>query len=51
MANARAMLEETELKIREIAERCGYRDALYFTQAFRRETGMTPSAFPDKGFA
>ena len=45
MANARAMLEETELKIREIAERCGYRDALYFTQAFRRNTGMTPSEY------
>ena len=43
--NARSLLEDTDLKIKEIAERCGYRDALYFTQVFKKEIGVTPSAY------
>ena len=45
MENARALLEGSQLKIREIAHSCGFDDALYFTQAFKRHTGMTPSAY------
>ena len=45
MTNARSLLEDTDLQIKEIAERCGYKDALYFTQAFKKETGLTPSAY------
>ena len=45
MTNARSLLEDTDLQIKEIAERCGYKDALYFTQAFKKETGSTPSAY------
>ena len=28
--------------------KCGYDNALYFTQAFRKETGLTPSAYRKK---
>lgn len=43
IANARSLLESTSLKIKDIATKCGYQDAMYFTQAFKKETGMTPS--------
>lgn len=43
--NACALLEKTDAKIKEIAEQCGFDDPLYFTQAFRRLRGMTPSAY------
>ena len=48
MENARCLLEDTRLKIRDIAQKCGYENALYFTQAFRKETGLTPSAYRKK---
>ena len=48
MENARSLLEATELKIQDIAQKCGYDNALYFTQAFRKETGLTPSAYRKK---
>lgn len=43
--NACNLLEDTNLKIKEIADRCGYKDPLYFTQAFKKETGKTPSDY------
>ena len=45
IANACSLLEETDLRIGEIAETCGYEDAMYFTQAFKRITGLTPSDY------
>lgn len=48
MENARSLLEDTKLKIQDIAQKCGYDNALYFTQAFRKETGLTPSAYRKK---
>lgn len=45
ISNARNLLEGTSLKIKDIATKCGYQDAMYFTQAFKKETGMTPSAW------
>lgn len=45
MENARSLLEATDLKIQDIAQKCGFENALYFTQAFRKETGLTPSAY------
>lgn len=45
IANARNLLEGTSLKIKDIATKCGYQDAMYFTQAFKKETGKTPSAW------
>lgn len=45
IANAKSLLEETALKVREIAALCGYSDPLYFTQAFKKQTGKTPSEY------
>ena len=45
MENACGLLEGSRLKISAIAKSCGFEDALYFTQAFKRHTGMTPSNY------
>ena len=45
MANACNLLEDTDLKIREIAEKCGYEDTLYFAQVFKKRTGIPPSQY------
>jgi len=41
--NAKEMLENTDLKILEIAKRVGYDDARYFSDLFKQYTGKTPS--------
>lgn len=43
LALARDLLDGTEYRLSEIAERLGYSDAAHFTRAFRRWTGKTPS--------
>lgn len=42
---AQIMLAETELLIGEIAGRVGYPDANYFIKVFKKQTGLTPSAY------
>jgi len=39
----RLMTEQPELKIQDIAERCGFSSRRVFSQIFTRETGQTPS--------
>ena len=39
----RLMTEQPELKIQDIAERCGFSSRHVFTQIFTRETGVNPS--------
>lgn len=41
--NAAALLEETDIRIKDVAEKCGFKDPLYFTQAFKRIRGITPT--------
>lgn len=43
--NACRLLKDTDLKIKEIAEYSGYSDSLYFTQAFKKQKGITPSDY------
>ena len=43
--NAQELLEQTDLKINVIAKNCGYDDALYFTQSFKKQIGITPSEY------
>jgi AraC-like DNA-binding protein len=43
--DARRLLAETRMPIKDIAERLGYASASYFTRAFQRAVGVTPSAF------
>lgn len=45
MRNAKALLEDTDLPVGKISEKCGYDNPLYFTQAFRKHTGLAPTAY------
>jgi LacI family transcriptional regulator len=45
IAQARQLLMATDLPLKSIAERCGFAAASRLIEAFRRETGSTPSAF------
>lgn len=42
---AARMLLQTNAKISEIAEQCGFQDMSYFTRAFREQTGTVPSEY------
>jgi AraC-like DNA-binding protein len=42
---AKQLLLESDLPIAQIAQRCGYANAYYFSNAFRTCTGISPSAF------
>lgn len=48
LARVRAMLVDTDLAVTLIAERTGFEHAEYLSVAFRREHGMTPSAYRAK---
>lgn len=39
------LLEGTDLAVEEIARRCGFNDAAYFTNTFRKEIGMPPALY------
>ncbi len=43
--HAMRLLRETDLKVRTIARRCGFRDATYFATALKRQIGASPSAY------
>lgn len=43
--HACSLLADGHLDIREISERCGYSDRLYFQRIFKKETGVTPAAY------
>ncbi len=42
---AKRLLNETNLRICEIADELNFRDASYFSTQFKKETGMTPRQF------
>ncbi|WP_108482494.1 helix-turn-helix transcriptional regulator [Oceaniglobus ichthyenteri] len=42
---ARKLLRDTTLPIKDVAANLGFRSAAYFTRAFQHQTGKTPSAF------
>ena len=46
---AKEMLTNTNLKIYEISENCGYENTTYFIKIFRINTGMTPQDYRIKG--
>ncbi|MCB1406718.1 MAG: helix-turn-helix domain-containing protein [Rhodobacteraceae bacterium] len=45
---ARRLLTETRMPIKDVAEILGFNSAGYFTRAFQKNAGMTPSAFRKK---
>lgn len=46
---ARVLLRNSDRPVGEIATHLGFRSPAYFTRAFHRETGVTPSAFRSRG--
>ena len=42
---ARRLLAETDMPVKDVAGRLGFRSAAYFSRAFQQETGQSPSAF------
>lgn len=42
---ARELLDHTDLTAAQVAARVGYRDPLYFSRRFRRDTGLSPRAW------
>ncbi|TYB89698.1 AraC family transcriptional regulator [Oceaniovalibus sp. ACAM 378] len=46
---ARRLLRETRVPIKDVAQSLGFRSAAYFTRAFHLKTGQTPSAFRRAG--
>jgi AraC-like DNA-binding protein len=48
---ARLLLLERRFTVEEIAEHVGFEDGRYFSRAFKKETGMSPSEFRRKQLA
>jgi len=42
---AKRLLGDFSMRIYEVSEKVGYRDSRYFSQVFRKTTGMTPTEF------
>lgn len=49
MEKACGLLTKTQMAVKEIAEECGYTDALYFERVFKRHTGESPTAYRAQG--
>lgn len=45
MAQARQLLKDTAVSIRQVSEEVGYTDAGYFTRQFRKQHGITPKVW------
>lgn len=45
MEAARVMLRKTELSVREIAQKLSYADEFYFSNAFKKEQGVSPREY------
>lgn len=43
--SAKRLLATTDIPVREIAERVGFRNPLYFSRIFKHVTGLSPTAF------
>lgn len=48
ISKAKTLLETSDLSIGEVALKCGIEDVGYFSTLFRKNTGMTPSAWRKK---
>ncbi len=49
MEIAERLLKETNMKIREISEQCGYSDQHYFSYCFKKYAGVSPNILRRKG--
>ena len=48
MDKARQLLRDRALKLYDVAEQVGYKDANYFTKIFKKSVGITPSEYREK---
>ncbi len=48
MSKAKKLLEESDLKILQIAKRCGYENQSYFNRLFKNYYGITPKQLREK---
>lgn len=44
---AKQLLSETKLSIQKIAEKCGFENSYYFSNFFKKRTGLSPSFYRD----
>ena len=49
MENAKRLLSETRLSVKEIASMLGYNDAMYFSNIFKKKCGRSPLQFRKSG--
>ena len=47
LQQAKKMLQDRSLSIKEISVDCGYSDPNYFSKLFKRIVGLTPTEFRD----
>jgi len=45
---ARRLLQFPSLSVKEVADRCGYNDSLYFSKCFRGHSGFSPSDYREQ---
>lgn len=45
LQKAKELLNETDLNMTEIADRCGFNSSSYFTEMFKRQFGITPREY------
>lgn len=48
LEKAKQLLMDKDIKAYEVSEKVGYQNPKYFTQFFKRHTGLTPSEFKEK---
>ncbi|GGH37325.1 AraC family transcriptional regulator [Paenibacillus segetis] len=48
-AEARNILLNTEMTVKEIGELLGYKDTFYFSRVFKKITGVSPKSYRDRG--
>ena len=51
MERAMLLLKQTNLNITEIAEKTGFSSSRYFSTAFKKYTGMTPSQYKEENMS
>ena len=45
ISHAKRLLKETDMKIYEVAQECGYSNSNYFARIFKEVTGVSPAEY------